>query len=97
MNRIYLTIKSKQQMKTPDIIFVAPYESKKFGDDYVGMAWDKPDDSCEHVAYIRRDLVDARILDMKNNLEEMKGRIEEEERRDKEFRKQYLEKYGEEL
>lgn len=87
-------------MKTPDIIFVAPYESKKFGDDYVGyvgMAWDKPDDSCEHVAYIRRDLVDARIMDMKNNLEEMKGRIEEEERRDKEFRKQYLEKYGEEL
>lgn len=84
-------------MKTPDIIFVAPYESKKFGDGYVGMAWDKPDDSCEHVAYIRLDLVDARILEMKANLEEMKGRIEEEERRDKEFRKQYLEKYGEEL
>lgn len=84
-------------MKTPDIIFVAPYESKKFCDDYVGMAWDKPDDSCEHVAYIRRDLVDARILEMNANLEEMKGRIEEEERRDKEFRKQYLEKYGEEL
>lgn len=87
-------------MKTPDIIFVAPYESKKFGDGYygyVGMAWDKPDDSCEHVAYIRRDLVDARIMDMKNNIEEMKERIEEEERRDKEFRRQYLEKYGEEL
>lgn len=87
-------------MKTPDIIFVAPYKSKKFDDDYVGyvgMAWDKPDDSCEHVAYIRLDLVDARILDMKNNIEEMKERIEEEERRDKEFRKQYLEKYGEEL
>lgn len=85
-------------MKTPDIIYVAPFHGKKGNvQDYVGMAWDKPDDSCEHVAYIRLDLVDARILDMKNNLEEMKERIEEEERRDKEFRKQYLEKYGEEL
>lgn len=84
-------------MKTPDIIYVALYESKEIDDDYVGTAWDKPDDSCEHVAYIRLDLVDARILDMKNNLEKMKERIEEEERREKEFRQQYFEKYGEEL
>lgn len=84
-------------MKTPDIIYVAPFHGKRSSKDYVGMAWANPNESCEHVAYIRRDLVDARILDMKNNLEEMKRRIEEEERRDKEFRRQYFEKYGEEL
>lgn len=78
-------------MKTPDIIFVAPFSGKKGNhQDYVGMAWDKPDDSCEHVAYVRRDLIEGMIRDMKE-------RIEQEGRRFDEFKKHYFDKYGVQL
>ena len=74
-------------METPDIIYVAPFYGKKGNDqDYVGMAWDKPDDSCEHVAYVRRDLIEGMIRDMKERIEQVD-----------EFKKHYFEKYGVEL
>ena len=74
-------------MKTPDIVYV---QTTKSDDNFVGIAWAKETDFCEHVAYVRRDLIEGMIRDMKE-------RIEQEGRRYEEFKKHYFEKYGVQL
>lgn len=41
-------------METPDIIYLSPYKQGE-GQDYIGLAWTHPSESCGHVAYIRAD------------------------------------------
>ena len=51
-------------METPDIIYLSPYKQGE-GQDYIGLAWTHPSEFCNHVPYVRRDLIDGMIRDMK--------------------------------
>lgn len=62
-------------METPDIIYLSPYKQGE-GQDYIGLAWTHPSESCNHVAYVRRDLIEGMIRDMKERIEQEQPEVD---------------------